>query len=196
MGSSAGSYSDKALTLTSQGIALFRQGDLNKSLDSLNLSLTLDPYSQKTWVASGDVLSAMGRLNESLAAYTNGLNLDKADPVLYAKIADVQVKLGAYNTAVASYDHALALQPDFPSAMANRTRAVALASGLVAMATTAPSSQPAGADINGTVVPAASVTLLSPSQTPTKQAPFPALLAVPAAALALMAFRRVKSGKR
>ncbi|HTY15217.1 MAG TPA: tetratricopeptide repeat protein [Methanoregulaceae archaeon] len=195
-GSSAGSFSDQALALTSQGIAQFRQGDLNKSLDSLNRSLALDPYSEKTWITTGDVLSAMGRLNESLEAYTHGLHLDKTDPALYVKIADVQVRTGAYSTAVASYDRALALQPNLPQAIANRTKAAALASGLVVMATTQPSPPPAGEDTYEITAPPASVTTVPVPQTTRNQAPFPVLLAVSAAGFVMMFCRGAKNKER
>jgi tetratricopeptide (TPR) repeat protein len=192
-GSSAGSYSDQAVTLTYQGIALFRQGDFNKSLDFLNQSLSLDPYSEKTWVSAGEVLSATGRLNESLAAYTQGLHLDPADPVLYAKIGDIQIRMGAYNAAVSSYDHALAFQPDFPEAVANRTKAAGLASGLVAMALTpVPSPSPFVAVTNQSVTPFGAVTNQSGQPAAPTQASLPALLAIPCFGIVLVLFQNKK----
>jgi hypothetical protein len=194
-GSSAGSLSDQALTLTSQGIARFRQGDLNKSLDYLNASLALDPYSEKTWITTGDVLYAMDRPNESLAAYSRGLYLDKADPALYVKIGDVQVRMGAYDAAVASYDRALALQPNLPQATANRTKAAALASGLVAMPTTRPSSIP-GTDMNETSDPQVSAGTPPVPQTTPNTAPFPALPTIAAACFTMTVLGKLKSRKR
>jgi len=179
-GSSAGSYSGEALKLTSQGIALFKQGNVNLSLDSLNRSLALDPYSEKTWIVTGDVLSAMDRINESIAAYTQALHLDQADPVIFAKIGDTELKSGAYKDAVASYDRALALQPDFPSALANRTKAAELASGLVMMdAAGGPSPAPSGtiADQNNAPVVPVTKSLDLP---PATQASLPAVLVLPA----------------
>jgi hypothetical protein len=192
-GSSAGSYSDQALKLTSQGIAMFRQGDFNKSLDSLNQSLSLDPYSEKTWIVTGDVLSATDRLNESLAAYTQGLHLDQTDPGLYAKIGSVQIRMGAYQAAVSSYDRALALQPDFPGGVANRTRAAGMGSGMVAMAATpGPSVAPNAAAINQTGIPVGTGSgPASPPVAPT-QASLPALVVVPAFGIVLFFFRDPK----
>jgi tetratricopeptide (TPR) repeat protein len=192
-GSSAGGYSDQALKLTSQGIALFRQGDFNKSLDALNQSLSRDPYSEKTWIITGDVLSAMDRLNESLEAYTQGLHLDKADPGLYAKIGNVQIRMGAYQAAVSSYDRALALQPDFPEAVVNRTKAAGLASGIVAMAATpGPSAAPTIAAIHQPSIPVETGTgPASPPVAPT-QASLPALVAIPAFGMVLVFFRDKK----
>jgi len=197
-GSSAGSYSDEAVKLTSLGIDLFRQGDFNKSLDSLNRSLTLDPYSEKTWTVKGDVLLAMDRGNESLAAYTQALHLDQADPVIYSKIGDAQIKTGAYKAAVASYDHALALQPDFPSAAANRTIAVELASGLVAMpATTGPSPAATYLMATRTSIPDVTGTHPSDSTAITTQASLPAAGVLPAFGIVMIFFliKRRKTGK-
>ena len=181
------------MKLTSQGITLFRQGDFNKSLDSLNQSLSLDPYSEKTWIITGDVLSAMDRLNESLAAYTQGLHLDQADPGLYAKIGNVQIRMGAYKAAVSSYDHALALQPDFPDAVANRTKAAGLASGIVAMAATpGPSAAPTIAAINQTGIPVGTGTGPASNPVAPTQASLPALVAVTALGIVLVFFRDKK----
>lgn len=195
-GSSAGSYSDEALKLTSQGIALFRQGNANMSLDSLNRSLALDPYSEKTWIVTGDVLSAMGRVNESLAAYTKALHLDQADPELFAKIGDLQLASGAYKDAVASYDRALALQPDFPSAVANRTKAAVLASGLVVMdATGGQSPAPAQTVTYQKDVPVVIVTNSS-DQPVTTKASLPAVLVLPAFGIVIIFLLNKKRNER
>jgi hypothetical protein len=192
-GSSAGSYSDQAVKLTSEGIALFRQGDFNKSLDSLNQSLSLDPYSEKTWIVTGDVLSAMDRLNESLAAYTQGLHLDQADPGLYAKIGNVQIRMGDYKAAVSSYDRALGFQPDFPEAAANRTKAAGLASGIAAMAANpGPSAVPTSAAINQTGIPVGTGSGPAIHPVAPTQASLPALVSIPAFGIVLVFFQDKK----
>jgi tetratricopeptide (TPR) repeat protein len=179
-GSLSGSNSDEAVKMTSQAIALFKEGDYNNSLAALNGSINLDPYSAKTWITKGDVLSAMGLLNESIAAYTQVIHLDPSDPAVYAKMGDVLVKMGAYKEAVASYDHALTLEPGYPSIEANRTQAAEFASGLIAESNTS-GSTPASSSTPppATLVPADTAAQPTIAVTVTK-APLPGVLVLPA----------------
>ena len=127
---SAGS-SDSALVLAARGADYYRQGDLNQSLDMMNKSLIIDPYSVRAWMTKGEVLSAMGRYIEAAAAYSRVLSLDPSDGPAAAKRGDAYLNAGKYPEAIASYDRAVAMNPGIPGIQSNRSKAKQLASGII-----------------------------------------------------------------
>jgi hypothetical protein len=127
-GTSAGS-ADEAVLLTSKGISLLRQGDLNSSLEILNKSISYDPFNTKSWRAKADVLIALQRYGEAVAALDKVIKLDPASDDAYAKRGDALLLSGKFKDAITSYDHALAINPNIPGVPANRTLALDLSGG-------------------------------------------------------------------
>jgi tetratricopeptide (TPR) repeat protein len=125
------STSDSALLLAVRGTTYYQQGDLNQSLDLLNKSISLDPYSVRAWMTRGDVLSAMGRYNEAVDAYSQVLHLDPSDGPAAAKKGDALVNAGKYQEAITSYDRAIAAAPSLPGVQVNRSMAKQLAGGMI-----------------------------------------------------------------
>ncbi|MEI6292640.1 MAG: tetratricopeptide repeat protein [Methanomicrobiales archaeon] len=103
---------------------------MNPSLDMLNKSLSIDPYSVRVWMIKGVVLSAMGRYIGAAGAYSQVLLLDPSDGVAAAKRGDT-LNAGDYADAVASYDRAMAANPGYSGIPSNRILANQLASGLI-----------------------------------------------------------------
>jgi len=125
------SSSDSTLSLISQGLALYRQGDLNQSLSTMNKSLSIDPYSVRAWTIKGDVLSAMGRYEEAVRAYSQVLHLDPSDGSAAAKKGDALMNAGKYQDAIVSYDRAITMNPGLTGIQVNRSVANELASGII-----------------------------------------------------------------
>jgi hypothetical protein len=132
-GGAGGSESsfDSALQYAIKGATYYKNGDMNQSLEMLNKSLSLDPYSVRAWMTKGDVLSAMGRYVEAAAAYSKVLQLDPSDGAAAAKRGDAFLDAGKYQEAVASYDRAIAMDPGISGLQTNRSRAKELASGVI-----------------------------------------------------------------
>lgn len=128
-GSTSGSESNSgnALSLAIQGEDLYRKGDMNQSLATLNKSLSLDPYSSHTWMTQGNVLLAMGYYEDAIRAYTRVLSLDPSDELAAARRGDALMNTGKFNEAIESYNRAIAMNPNLQDVRDNLTLAKDLA---------------------------------------------------------------------
>jgi hypothetical protein len=129
--SGSDSSSDSSGSLISQSLIIFHKGEMNQSLDMLNKSLSLDPYSVRAWMIKGDVMSAMGRYIEAAGAYSQVLHLDPSDGEAAAKRGDAFMNAGQYTDAIASYDRAITMDPGNSGIQSNRSLAKQLASGII-----------------------------------------------------------------
>jgi tetratricopeptide (TPR) repeat protein len=116
-------YYQQAISLSPQNAQLrnelamvqYIQGDTDQALDSLDLSLTLDPKFSQTYLLKGDVLSTMGDLQGALEAYRQAgdlvpsdISVQNAVGVLSAQVGDTQGALEAFQHIIDTQSKALA----------------------------------------------------------------------------------------
>ncbi|TYQ31975.1 tetratricopeptide repeat protein [Pseudanabaena sp. UWO310] len=122
---------DKSLAITPKvyevwfirGLALEDLGRKKEALESYDKALAIQEDDPKVWLVRGYILEELGRSKESLISYQQAANITiiPDDHESFNNRGIALRKLGRYKEALESFDKALATNPDFDTALINRS---------------------------------------------------------------------------
>jgi tetratricopeptide (TPR) repeat protein len=91
---------------------LARIGMYNESLAAYEKSITLDPFTIRSWLGKGKVLLSLERPTEAADAFSEVLRLDPGNTDALTLLGDSLNASGSYDEAVSSYTKALTMNPN------------------------------------------------------------------------------------
>ncbi|MGB9938603.1 tetratricopeptide repeat protein [Methanosarcina sp.] len=93
------------------GMALFKLGRYEESLEIVDAALETKPESPTEWSNRGFVLSALDRNEEALEAFEKALTIDPESPKILTSKGIVYFRMGLLKKALDTFDCALAAEP-------------------------------------------------------------------------------------
>ena len=96
-----------------RGIAYFKNGEFEKSLDDFNTAQELSPGLSILWMYKGFAYRNLGKLDEAVSCFSNYISKNPTDTTAYSYILRGRMKyeLGDFQGAVKDYDLAIRLRP-------------------------------------------------------------------------------------
>jgi tetratricopeptide (TPR) repeat protein/peptidoglycan/xylan/chitin deacetylase (PgdA/CDA1 family) len=94
------------------GVALYRQGQYQKALQSFQKAVDLDPSLTKAWENIGWAQHRLGNDREALRVWNTVLKLEPDNVASWNAVGEVQFAKEAWPAAAAAFERSVALRPD------------------------------------------------------------------------------------
>lgn len=111
-----------------EGKALYRLGEYQEALVSLENALAIDTEDADIWYERGNVLRDLGYLTAAVDSYERALACCDSDYWIWYQRGNILNDLGRYREAIDSYERALACRPNDYWAWYDRAQAASLLS--------------------------------------------------------------------
>ena len=116
----ATALADGSTDYDANGLAKFKQGDLNGALADFNQAVGLNPGISSPYFHRALVEDAQGNLAGALADYNKAIELKPGSANTHANRGNVKQEMGDLAGALADYSKAIELKPDNPVAHTSR----------------------------------------------------------------------------
>lgn len=101
------------------GISYGKNKQYEKSIETLNRAVTIDPQSTEAYNNLGVYYDEWGKINESIQALDKAISLDKTSDKAYYNLGNTYAHTGNYAEAINQYMKAIALKPGNIDALNN-----------------------------------------------------------------------------
>lgn len=116
---------EDAQTAYDEAIALYQEGNLEGSLESLNRAIELSPEWAQSYYARGRVYDVLGEYESAIEDYSNTIELDPEGPFPYYYRAILYNRLNEYDLAIEDLNTYLEFRPDDIDGLVSRALAFA-----------------------------------------------------------------------
>jgi tetratricopeptide (TPR) repeat protein len=99
--------------------ALFKQGNLEKSIFHFREALKMDPEDEKTHLLLGKALNGLGSIDEAIRHYSEALRIKPDYPEALVQLGNALESQGNNDEAIRHYHEALRIKPDYVGALNN-----------------------------------------------------------------------------
>jgi tetratricopeptide (TPR) repeat protein len=110
---------EKAIYHCNLGNALFRAGEIGKSIASFEAAILLDPDLFQAHYGLGSAYRKKGDLNRAVKAYEEAARLKPEDPRPHDRLGQLYRQRGEFEQAVTAYRRAIQIRPGYAAAYMN-----------------------------------------------------------------------------
>jgi len=110
------STSQNVVTLTSEGNALYSQGQYDEALQAFDKAIEIGPQYSPAWHGKGWTLENLGRYEEALQAFDKAIEIDPQYTLAWDGKGWALNSLGRFEEALQAFDKAIEISPQYGDA--------------------------------------------------------------------------------